>query len=112
MFVEYLALFFVFMLLCAFVCAVICIPVFVANARGICGAKRTIILVLSWLGIFFGLTWIAALILSLVWTPDNGDCVCACNSRLDALEKVAKLYKDKVITKSEYDKMRKELMDK
>ena len=36
MFLEYLALFFMFMLVCAFVCAIICIPVMIANARGIC----------------------------------------------------------------------------
>lgn len=110
MFVEYLALFFMFMLLCAFVCAVICIPVMIANARGICGTQKTIILVLSWLGIFFGVTWLAALILSLAWHGEGQNCY-ACGSRLDELEKLAKLYKSKVISKSEYDKMKAKLLN-
>lgn len=108
MFVEYLALFLVFMLLCAFICAVICIPVFIANARGICGSQKTIIMVLSWLGIFFGVTWIVALVLSLVWRG-AGECY-SCGCRLDELEKLSKLYKSKVISKAEYDKMKAKLM--
>jgi len=110
MFVEYLALFFMFMLLCAFICAVICIPVFIANARGICGSQRTIILVLSWLGIFFGVTWVVALVLSLVWHGDGVSCN-SCGTRLDELEKLSKLYKAKVITKSEYEKMKSKLLN-
>jgi len=108
MFIEYLALFLMFMLICAFVCAIICIPVMIANARGICGGQKTIIMVLSWLGIFFGVTWIVALVLSLAWHGDGtGYC---CGGRLDDLEKLAKLYKSKVITKSEYEKMKAKLL--
>lgn len=109
MFVEYMALFFMFMLLCAFVCAIICIPVMIANARGICGNQKSIIVLLSWLGIFFGVTWFAALILSLAWAG-NGRACDACGSRLDELEKLAKLYKSKAISKSEYDKMKAKLL--
>lgn len=80
------------------------IPIMIANARGITGAEKTTIVILSWLGIFFGITWLAALILSLVWggssTGDN----------LDKLEKLSKLYKSKVITKAEYEKMKAKLM--
>lgn len=109
MFIEYLALFFMFMLLCAFVCAIICIPVMIANARGICGTQKTIILVLSWLGIFFGLTWFAALILSLAWRGNDQPCH-ECGNRLDELEKLAKLYKAKAITKTEFEKMKAKLI--
>lgn len=109
MFVEYTALFLMFMLLCAFVCAIICIPVMIANARGICGNQKLIIVILSWLGIFFGVTWIAALILALAWNGSGRACD-ACGSRLDELEKLAKLYKSKVISKSEYEKMKAKLL--
>ena len=110
MFVEYLALFIMFMLLCAFICAIICIPVMIANARGICGNQKTIIMILSWFGIFFGVTWIAALILALAWRGE-GECMkCGCITRLDELEKLAKLYKSKVITKTEYEKIKAKLL--
>lgn len=109
MFFEYTALFFVFMLLCVFVCALICIPVMIANARGICGNQKLIIVLLSWMGIFFGVTWLVALILSLAWHGD-GTLGCTCGNRLDELEKLAKLYKSKVISKAEYDKMKAKLL--
>lgn len=86
--------------------AFLAIPVMIANARGICGTEKTIIVVLSILGIFFGLTWIVALVLSLVW---RGDCLGGDN--LDKLEKLARLYKDKVITKAEYERMKSKLLN-
>lgn len=81
------------------------IPIMIANARGINGTEHTVIVVLSILGIFFGLTWFVALILALVWGGDNlsGDA-------LDKLEKLSKLYKDKVITKAEYERMKSKIM--
>lgn len=109
MFVEYLALFFVFMLLCAFICAIVCIPVMIANARGICGNQKLIIVVLSWLGLFCGVTWFAALILSLAWHGTSAPCD-TCGNRLDELEKLAKLYKSKAISKTEYERMKAKLL--
>ncbi len=104
MFVEYLALFLMFMMACAFVCAFIYIPIMIANQRGICGGKRMLIILLAWMGVFFGVTWFAALILSLVL---RGDCVI---ENLDKLEKLTRLYKEKIITKSEFDAMRAKLL--
>lgn len=110
MFFEYSVLFFVFLLLCAFVCAVICIPVMIANARGISGRQKSIIVLLSWLGIFFGVTWFAALILSLIWCGDGVIGCSPCGSRLDELEKLAKLYKSRAINKTEYEKLKAKLL--
>lgn len=81
------------------------IPIMIANARGICGTEHTVIVVLSILGIFFGLTWFIALILSLVW---DGECLTGDN--LDKLEKLSRLYKEKVITKAEYERMKAKLV--
>lgn len=103
------AVVFVLILLCVFVCAVISIPVMIANARGICGNQKLIIITLSWFGIFFGVTWIVALILSLTWCGNDGG-ACACGCRLDELEKLARLYKAKTITKAEFDKMKAKLL--
>lgn len=90
---------FVLIMLCV---ALICIPIMIANLRGITGNQKTIIIVLSWLGIFFGFTWIVALVLSLVWGANDtltGD-------NLEKLEKLSKLYKDKVITKDEFERQK------
>jgi hypothetical protein len=78
----------------------------IANARGIVGGNKTAIVVLSWLGIFFGVTWIVALILSLIW---NGETIIDGTS-LDKLEKLSKLYKNKVITRAEYEEMKSKLI--
>lgn len=86
--------------------AIICIPIMIANARGICGGEKTAIIVLSWMGIFFGITWFVALILSLIW---RGDCVNGVDN-LDRLEKLSRLYKEKAITKDEYEKMKQKLL--
>lgn len=85
--------------------AVLAIPVMIANARGVGGGTYTAIILLSVFGIFFGITWFIALIMSLVCRGDVfiGD-------ELDKLEKLSKLYKEKVISKSEYEKMRAKIL--
>ena len=52
-----------------FLIFVIQIPIFIARGRGISGSDLTSITVLSWCGIIFGVTWLVALVLSLVWQP-------------------------------------------
>lgn len=99
---EFLFFFMIIMLLIGF----ISIPIMIANARGICGGEKTTIIILSWLGIFFGVTWVVALVLSLIW---NGACGIG-YTNLDKLEKLSKLYKDKVISKSEYEAMKSKLL--
>lgn len=98
---AFLIMFF-FVTLCV---AFLYIPIMIANARGICGTEHTVIVVLSVLGIFLGLTWFVALILALVW---GGKCFTG--DDLDRLEKLSRLYKDKVITKAEYERMKSKLM--
>jgi hypothetical protein len=85
--------------------AVLAIPIMIANARGVSGGERTAIIILSVLGVFFGLTWFVALLMSLLCrgTYVVGD-------ELDKLEKLSKLYKDKVISKSEYESMKSKLL--
>jgi uncharacterized membrane protein len=82
------------------------IPIMVANVRGIVGTEKTTIVVLSWLGILFGVTWVVALVLSLI-RPCT---VTADSNSLDQLEKLAKLHKDKVISKSEYERMKAKII--
>lgn len=87
--------------------AFLSIPILIANARGICGAEHTTIVVLSILGVFFGITWLVALILSVVW---RGECMV--EEDLDRLEKAAKLYKSKAISKEEYEKIKSKLLSR
>lgn len=87
--------------------AFLSIPILIANARGICGVEHTTIVVLSILGVFFGITWLVALILSVVW---RGECMV--EEDLDRLEKAAKLYKSKAISKEEYEKIKSKLLSR
>lgn len=54
----------------------------------------------------FMVTWVVALILSLLW---RSECIFG-GSNLDKLEKLAKLYKDKAITKAEFESMKARLL--
>ncbi len=86
--------------------AVLCIPIMIANARGVCGVGRNVIVVLSWLGIFFGVTWFVALVMSLLWDAECRDVT----DNLDKLEQLARLYKNRTITKSQYERMKRQLI--
>lgn len=101
-----LLVFFTMFLLVMIVLAIICIPIMIANERGIKGSQKTLIAVLSWLGIFFGITWFVALFLSLLWQGEEVDGT----DNLDKLEKLSRLYKEKAITKEEYEKMKSKLL--
>lgn len=104
---ESFILFVLLLMVIMIVIWVIMLPIMIANARGICGTAKTIITTLSWLGILLGVTWIIALMMSLLWTNKNNPLM----DNLDQLEKLAKLYKAKVISKSEYDKMKSKLLN-
>ncbi len=98
--------FFLFFMMIVLLIGLINIPIMIANSRGICGGEKITITILSWLGVFFGVTWVIALILSLLW---RGECAVGATN-LDKLEQVARLYRTKAITKSEYEKMKSKLL--
>lgn len=98
----------------AFFILIIRIPIIIAKGRGITGSDMTTIAVLSWFGIFFGLTWVIALVLSLVWggslsikieNAEQG------GETLDKLEKLHRLKKSGAITKKEFEAQKKKLLD-
>ena len=89
-----------------FAIVILYIPIKIADARGIRGGVRTAIVVLAWLSILFGFTWFVALVMSLC-------CVAECDTdNLNKLATAARLYKDKAISKAEYEKLKKKLLDK
>ena len=90
------------------------IPIQIAKARGITGSELVTISILSWAGFFVGITWIIALVLALTYQPqkwvdkEKGES----NLDLDALEKLARLKKEGVLTADEYNREKKKLMGK
>lgn len=90
---------------------VVRIPIIIAKNRGVGGADLTTIAVLSWLGILFGLTWIAALILALLYSPssENGNLQ---DVGADELAKAYDLKEKGVISQSEFNQYKKKFLSK
>lgn len=105
---EFLIVFGIMFLLGLILIGILMIPIWIANARGICGGEKTTITILSWVGIFLGVTWVVALVLSLVW---RGECGMR-ESNLDKLEKLSRLYKNKSITREEYNEIKSRLLSR
>lgn len=105
---EFLLVFAIMFVLGLLLVGFLMIPILIANARGICGGEKTTISILSWLGIFFGVTWIVALILSLLW---RGECGIG-ETNLDKLEKLSRLYANKSITREEYNALKSKLLSR
>ena len=85
---------------------VIQIPIMIAKNRGITGDNLNIIQILSWLGIFMGITWFVALTLSLVWKSSLSISINNDDknnfSYLDALDKLNALKEKGIITEEEF----------
>ena len=105
---EFLLVFGIMFVLGLILVGILMIPIAIANARGICGGEKTTISILSWMGIFFGVTWVGALVLSLVW---RGECGMR-ESNLDKLEKLSRLYRNKSISREEYNEIKSRLLSR
>lgn len=94
----------------AFSLFMIYVPYLVAKSRDVAKDKRTIIIVLGWAGIFFGITWVIALILAFIYDPEitsinKGADVQTfrTNDYIDKLEKLAQLKEKGIITEEEFE---------
>ena len=105
---EFLLVFGAMFLLGLILVGILMIPIWIANARGICGGEKTTISILAGMGIFFGITWIVEMILALVW---RGECGMR-ETNLDKLEKLSRLYKSKSITREEYNDIKSRLLSR
>lgn len=93
------------------------IPVMIARGRGIMGSELTTITVLSWFGLIFGVTWVVALVLSLILRPGQWAENCENTGKsgksddiADKLEKLHKLKQRGVITQKEFDAQKKKIL--
>ena len=108
MILTYIAMLFVLGLVLALAIMILRIPIVIARGRGISGGTLTTIAVLAWLGIFAGITWIAALILSLLMVG-NTETVEEIDP-IDQLAKLHKLHKSGAITTAEFNREKRKLL--
>ena len=99
----------------AFVIFLVRIPIIIAKTRGITDGDLSVITILSWLGLIIGITWIVALVCSLVWSAgSNNISATSTNSEkstaFEALEKLGKLKESGVITQQEFEQEKKNIM--
>ncbi|MCL2758023.1 MAG: SHOCT domain-containing protein [Alphaproteobacteria bacterium] len=91
---------------------IIRIPIIIAKNRGITDSNLTTIAVLSWFGLFFGITWVIALVLSLVWQGNlventgQGDTGNTSNN-MARIAELHKLKKSGAITQKEFETAKK-----
>lgn len=104
----------IWLIILALVLCIIWLPVTISKKRNLDNEQRTGILCCTLLGILFFPLWIIGMILACVLKPQTKDKVVkeekSDDSDLERLEKLHTLYKNKVITKAEYDKQRKKIM--
>ena len=97
------------------------VPIMIAKRRGISGSELTTISILSWCGILFvGITWIIAVILSLIWQPKNwiekdtsskGTSISpSALADLELLEKLGTLKEKGAITEEEFQKEKAKIL--
>lgn len=112
----YLIFFILFLII--FCLWIIPIPGKIAANRGISGSELQTIKVLSWCGLFWGITWFIALGLALIWKPGKwisdkeSEEPSSTTSDFETLEKLHNLYVSKALTKQEYEKMKKEILQR
>lgn len=95
------------------------IPIIIAKRRGISGSDLGIISLLSWLGLLLGITWIVALVFSMLWQPKSaaigtGKMPLAGEGQLSSVEALEKLgnLKDKgIITEDEFNREKAKLLN-
>lgn len=100
----------IFAIILIFVFLLVQIPINIAKNRGITGSELTTIAILSWCGLFYGITWFIALGLALLWHSDDWVSKDEAPTDLERLKQLSELHKNKVISDKEYKKLRKEIL--
>ncbi len=93
---------------------IIQVPIIIAKKRGIKEGELTAITLLSWCGIFIGVTWIIAIVFALVWHPttwiDKEKIHFNSMTNLEILEKLGALKDKGVITEQEFQQEKEKLI--
>jgi energy-coupling factor transporter transmembrane protein EcfT len=121
---NFVLFFVVFVLFVVVAIIILQIPILVAKSRGIVGNNLKTIKILSWCGIFAGITWVIALVLSLVWRSDETfiwDGVASdmtqnenqdnTNFAPDKLEKLFELKQKGALTDEEYEVQKRKFLE-
>lgn len=86
------------------------LPTEIAQKRGVSKEHRRYIIVLSLLGLLFGVTWVVALILAFVFPSENEKKENE-KDNLVKLSMLGKLKKDGVLTDEEFEEEKHKLLD-
>jgi uncharacterized membrane protein len=86
-------------------------PVRIAKQRNLPDGTISTIGVLSWLGIFMGITWVIALFVALMAMPETMETKnINPDEDIDKLAKLHKLKKSGAITATEFEKQKKKIL--
>jgi uncharacterized membrane protein len=88
------------------------IPIIIAKKRNMPPGDVTLIAILSWAGLFFGITWVVALVWSILGTKLERIAAPAASDSLDALKKLSELREQGLISESEFAAKRKKLLER
>ena len=90
---------------------IIRIPIIIAKKRGLPESDVGVIVLLSWVSLLLGITWIAALIMSLVCQPAVHDMAeQSTTDNLDELSKLIELKEKGLLSAEEFERAKKRLL--
>ncbi|MDD3265849.1 MAG: SHOCT domain-containing protein [Burkholderiales bacterium] len=102
----------------AFSLFMIYVPYLVAKSRDVAKDKRVIIIILGWAGVFFGITWVIALILAFIYEPEtlqnNKSSIHQSHSYNDyihQLERLAELKDKGILTEEEFESKKVSILE-
>ena len=104
-----------FLIVIGLIILVIRVPIMIANARGITGSELTTIRLLSWVSLLVAVTWIIALIMSLVYQPNKWiDKQPEKEKEIDyaSLEKIHDLKEKGILSEEEYIREKNKILGK
>ncbi len=88
------------------------IPIIIAKNRELSTGDVRMIALLSWAGLFFGITWLAALVWAIFGTRIGQMTAPRPADSLEALQKLAQLRDQGLLTEAEYAQKRQSILDR